>query len=99
MKANVSSVASVNSNRAATVVEYAQLLAPIVGKTVSPDVPNATLVSDYISMLIVQFGFNTLSATYAVEKDDAALNPTMTLEQAGVVEGDALKFRVILALA
>jgi hypothetical protein len=96
MKVNVASIAQVHSTSPTTPTAYALLLKDVVGKSVVPDVPDTTLVSEFTSLLIISFGFNALTASYSVEKNKVALDPTKTLKQCGVVENDNLKLRVIL---
>jgi len=98
MKVNVDTVAKVNSSGPVSPTQYAMFLMNIVGKSASPDVSGDVLVADFISQLIVTFGFNALSASYSLEKNDVALDSTMTLNQCGVVENDKLKLRVILSI-
>ena len=96
MKVNVASIAQVHSKNPTTPTEYAALLKDIVGKSVSPDVADTMLVSDFKNLLVISLGFNELTASYSVEKNKVALDPAKTLKQCGVVANDNLKIRVIL---
>jgi len=99
MKVNVSVVTSVHSERAYSPTEVAMLVKDFLGKKVTPEVPGSTLVSGLISVLVIQLGLASLKATFDLEKEDAVLEGSKTLEEAGVTENDALQFRVILELS
>ena len=98
MKVNVASIAKVKTTRTVSPTELAILLKDVVGKSVTPDVQDTLLVSDFTNLVVVSFGFSTLAASYFIEKNNGALDPAKSLKQCGVVANDNLKLCVILTI-
>jgi hypothetical protein len=96
MKVNVASIAKVKTTRTVSPTEIALLLKDIVGKSNTPDVQDTLLVSEFINLVVGSFGLSTLTASFFIEKDNAALDSAKTLKQCGVVANDNLKLCVVL---
>ena len=101
MIVNVHAIAAIHSERSYNPIEVVTLLnAAKTGTEISTDVPNTTLVSDFILAVTTQLAITALPIhePFYLVKGDIVLDSTKTLEQNGLVVNDLLHLRVTLLL-
>jgi hypothetical protein len=92
--------AAVHSDRSINPIELINVLAGShVGEIVNTDVPNTTLVSDFINLIVTQLAITIeIHEAYHLYKDEVMLDTTKTLEESGVVANDIVHLRVTVYL-
>lgn len=101
MIVNVHIISAIHSDRNVTPIELINVLAGThIGETVITDVPNTTLVSDFITVVVTQLGFSIqVHEPYHLLKDNVMLDTTKTLQESGVVVNDIVNLQVTVYLA
>ncbi len=98
---NVRVVSAIHSDRNISPIELINVLAGThIGEVVITDIPNTTLVSEFIIVTVTQLGLSTLTIhePYHLLKNEVMLDTTKTLEESGVVENDVVHLRVTVYL-
>jgi hypothetical protein len=91
---------AIHSDRNITPFELINVLAGShVGEIVNTDVPNTTLVSDFITLVVTQLAITIeIHEAYHLYKDEVMLDTTKTLDESGVVANDIVHLRVTVYL-
>ena len=94
-------ISAIHSDRNVTPIELINVLADShIGEIVNTDVPNTTLVSDFINLIVTQLAITIeIHEAYHLYKNEVMLDTTKTLEESGVVANDIVKLQVTVYLA
>ena len=99
MKVNVNVTGTVRPVRAITPMQLAKAVSPYVGKSFVVDIDSSKTVQDLANAVDVLLGISP-SSTFeeVIMERGVTLDNSMSLQDAGVADGDAVSYRFVLAM-
>jgi hypothetical protein len=99
MKVNVKVIGTVRPSGAITPMQLAKAVSPYVGKSFSVEIDSSKTVQDLANAVDVLLGISPSSTFEEVLMERSIiLDKTMSLQDAGVADGDDVSYRFVLAM-